>query len=266
MVLVIIGLISGVVLVSRDLILIAQVRRQVTQIEQINTAVNTFKGKFNCLPGDCANAVELGLGEAGGAGDDGDGDGVIDIFLDAGPPVTYFSEATDFWYHLGRANLLETYPHPGPVAIPVPGVNSPPLALSSTRRPGGGPGGLWLAEKFNVGYDSNTRIVSISPAYLLTSSVSFSIGSTNGVYLPQISGILDRKIDDGLPESGNMIVAFFWNGAGCINNECGVNIISTSLPDACVDESFDPPIYSINPEAQTASINSLCMPIIKAQF
>ena len=58
-VLVIIGLIIGGVLVGRDLIEFAKVRAQITQLSDIETQINTFKVKYNCLPGDCTNATDL---------------------------------------------------------------------------------------------------------------------------------------------------------------------------------------------------------------
>jgi prepilin-type N-terminal cleavage/methylation domain-containing protein len=58
-VLVIIGLLVGGVLVGRDLILVAEVQKTGTLIDQLNTAVNTFKDKYNCLPGDCATATNF---------------------------------------------------------------------------------------------------------------------------------------------------------------------------------------------------------------
>src|ERR1700728_1709743 len=51
-VLVVIGLIIGGVLVGQDLIRAAYVRAQIAQIEKFNTAVNTFYGKYQALPGD----------------------------------------------------------------------------------------------------------------------------------------------------------------------------------------------------------------------
>ena len=58
-VLVIIGLIIGGVMVGQDLINAAKIRQQITQLEQIETQINTFKVKYNCLPGDCANATDF---------------------------------------------------------------------------------------------------------------------------------------------------------------------------------------------------------------
>src|ERR1019366_6843373 len=56
-VLVIIGLIVGSVLVGRDLIRAAELRSVISEVEKYKTAVMTFKGKYDCLPGDCANAT-----------------------------------------------------------------------------------------------------------------------------------------------------------------------------------------------------------------
>src|ERR1700691_6571160 len=51
-VLVVIGFVVGGVLVGQDLIRAAYIRAQITQIEKFNTAVNTFYGKYQALPGD----------------------------------------------------------------------------------------------------------------------------------------------------------------------------------------------------------------------
>jgi prepilin-type N-terminal cleavage/methylation domain-containing protein len=50
-VLVVIGLLVGGVLVGQELIK--------AQIEKLNTAANTFRDKYNCIPGDCANATNF---------------------------------------------------------------------------------------------------------------------------------------------------------------------------------------------------------------
>src|ERR1700728_2487693 len=62
-VLVIIGLIVGGVLVGQDLIKAAEVRATVGQYEKYNAAVNTFRTKYNGIPGDIpqAQASQFGL-------------------------------------------------------------------------------------------------------------------------------------------------------------------------------------------------------------
>ena len=73
-VIVIIGLIIGGIFAGRDLITAAKVRRQLTEWEQLQAAVNTFKLSYNCFPGDCATASPFGFVY------DGNGDGFVSNF------------------------------------------------------------------------------------------------------------------------------------------------------------------------------------------
>jgi prepilin-type N-terminal cleavage/methylation domain-containing protein len=79
LVLVIIGLVIGGVMVGQDLIFSAKIRAQIKQVEEMETAYNTFKVKYNCTAGDCANATEFfGTTDAqGNAVNNGNGDGII---------------------------------------------------------------------------------------------------------------------------------------------------------------------------------------------
>lgn len=78
LVLVIIGLVVGGVLVGRDLIEAGRIRAQLSQIADMETQINTFKIKYDCLPGDCATATSaLGATHNGNAVVDGNGDGII---------------------------------------------------------------------------------------------------------------------------------------------------------------------------------------------
>src|SRR5436305_84684 len=80
-VLVIIGLVVGGVLVGRDLIATSQLRATMTQVEKYNTAVKTFRTKYNALPGDmkAADAANFGLFQLAEspAFSKGDGNGLI---------------------------------------------------------------------------------------------------------------------------------------------------------------------------------------------
>src|SRR6202011_3322528 len=88
-VLVIIGLIVGGILVGQDLIKAAEVRAQISQIDKYNSAVNTFRAKFQSIPGDMAVATanQFGFtvdstcyGQIGGR----DGNGLLDGASNAG--------------------------------------------------------------------------------------------------------------------------------------------------------------------------------------
>jgi prepilin-type N-terminal cleavage/methylation domain-containing protein len=57
----IISLIVGGVLVGQELIRNSEVRATLTQIERMETAVNSFRIKYGCLPGDCTGAAGMGF-------------------------------------------------------------------------------------------------------------------------------------------------------------------------------------------------------------
>lgn len=85
LVLVIIGLIVGGVLVGRDLIEAGKIRAQISQISDIETQINTFRVKYDCLPGDCPTATSaLGATVGGNTIVNGDGNGVIHSTTGAG--------------------------------------------------------------------------------------------------------------------------------------------------------------------------------------
>ena len=96
-VLVIIGLITGGVLVGRDLIKAAQIRAMISQLEKYDASVNTFQSKYNGLPGDIIpqRAAPLGFVTRTGAEGDGDGNGII-----------YALGGGNGWYALGGENVL----------------------------------------------------------------------------------------------------------------------------------------------------------------
>ena len=89
-VLVIIGLIVGGVLVGQDLIKASEIRATVAQVEKYNSAVNTFRTKYNGMPGDLPQttagafglfaltyATTLGFGDGNGLIEGGSGNAGI---------------------------------------------------------------------------------------------------------------------------------------------------------------------------------------------
>jgi prepilin-type N-terminal cleavage/methylation domain-containing protein len=108
-VLVIIGLIVGGVLVGQDLIKAAEIRATVAQIEKYNAAVNTFKIKFNGLPGDLnsVNAAAFGFTGRDGSQGRGDGNGLIEGYNAGVVREAFTQEAGILWNDLSVANLID---------------------------------------------------------------------------------------------------------------------------------------------------------------
>ena len=93
-VLVIIGLIVGGVLVGQDLIRAAEMRAIHGDWTKFETARQTFRLKYNCIPGDCANAATLGLGT------NGDGNKRVNHPLGN-------VESWQYWSQMAAAGLIE---------------------------------------------------------------------------------------------------------------------------------------------------------------
>ena len=105
-VLVIIGLIVGGVMVGRDLIEGARIRAQIGQFQEYQIAINGFRLKYNCLPGDCAEASNLSLGTSG------NGNGLVQTTTAAyssfdTPDGVYNGEFPQFFIQLQASGLIK---------------------------------------------------------------------------------------------------------------------------------------------------------------
>lgn len=195
-VIVIIGLIVGGVLVGQDLIKAAQVRAVVSQIQSLDAAINTFRSKYDGLPGDLTRAVAFGLGSA-----NGDGDGLIRD-ADAGALTAFNGEVQSFWRHLSQANLVAgSYDGAGTVL----GDDFPDNKLKK--------GGI-------IAFGPNGSSLNFYAIAVATGGLNYTAGIT-----PVEAFGIDSKLDDGFPDTG--IVSASDGGAaieggtvsgGCFNN------------------------------------------------
>lgn len=201
-VLVIIGLIIGGVLVGQDLIKAAEVRSTVAQLEGYNAAVNTFRSKYNSIPGDIRNAqdffdvgvwteLENGNGNRRLEVCDGAvaGDSTCTAFEAVGAGTTHSGEALQFWHHLSAAELVGGYYN----GLPGDGSNGGGIETSFPRsnmdRNGVGVFADGGRNYFQIGIIEDAAM-----AYVVDGSLT-----------PQESFDLDGKIDDGRPGTGAVV-------------------------------------------------------------
>lgn len=188
-VLVIIGLIVGGVLVGQDLIEAANRRAIVKQIEQYELAVNTFKLKYNALPGDMSNASSV-LGASAG---DGYGNGILDAD----------TEKLLLWQHLGLSNLIAGN-YTGALSVSGGVVAGQNVPASATY------GGYVSSTCFTI--DGSSCNLSVDIQYSRT--ISLHIGkdgetmdgtptvSGGGIISNQAAYLIDSKVDDGIADKG----------------------------------------------------------------
>ena len=218
-VLVIIGLIVAGVLTGRDLIEAARLKRVGIELEQMQTAISSFKVKYNCLPGDCANATDyFGLDPTCPSGSatvprtmtcNGDGDGFINPSHNYNGPV----ETAYAFQQLGLASLIPgswpngpnsntgTHPNftPG-TSTPASSYNAAIGYLIWSVMAGNGSGGAPnIPFPMPGGLPFNSLVIQVGASATYTDYYCAA-----GMSAPS-SQALDTKIDDGAAGSGRVI-------------------------------------------------------------
>jgi len=225
-VLVIIGLIVGGVLVGQNLIAAGEVRATITQVEKYNTATNTFRGKFGYLPGDInpTAAQQFGFVARGTKAGEGDGNGLIEgIATTNGSSCSgacqSVGETAMFWVDLSSpvaGNLIDGgFNSASPITIPstdITGTNIN-LYLPQAKLGRGNYFYVFSAYYWSVG----TSFVNFGVNYFGLSAVSNIAASSNYGKIASTPNIpvamayaIDKKVDDGMPQSGN-VMAFYLN-------------------------------------------------------
>lgn len=229
-VLVIIGLIISSVLVGQDLVRASELRATVTQYEDYNKAVNTFRLRHdNQFPGDIANAVAYGYA----AGTDGDGNGVLTDTLnptDLTLPAVRDANAGEyvgFWSHLGTTSPAGNEG----AGLIAGGYDGNPVAANAAvdNLPEATAGEFW-------------GVFSVSGRNYYILGASDGAGYTTVGTLNPIDALdIDTKIDDNNPSRG-VVQARGANGTepdtGAVDNATG----------GCIDSGSDPDVYVLATE------------------
>ncbi len=219
-VLVVIGLLAGSIFLGRDLIRASETRKIHSRFSEFALAVNTFKLKHDCLPGDCLNATDFfgahpDCPSLSGAtpGDlarffndtpgistcNGDGDSRIDA-------NATFYEMTTFWQQLASAGLIPgSYTGGRPSAPSGPAwignVNVPTVLSESSR---------WLVfdgdKSVLLGMLGSTA--TIVPGHMGTVFNGIAGDAQSRIFTPADAFGYDAKYDDGSPVTGHILVAY----------------------------------------------------------
>jgi len=200
-VIVVIGLIFGGVLLGRDLITAAQVRSTISQIEEYNTAIQTFRLKYNCLPGDCLYAVESGIGVAGGAGDNGGGDGHLGRNGGAMSDPTEYQENFNFWTHLSNAGL--TSPTETPY-LPTMNMYPPYSVFPKVALGNSEVAPCWECFRRTPADELDNRHLFVVAR--IGNNVSGMYQANN--LTPAEVFSVDAKVDDGIPDTGSVVAMY----------------------------------------------------------
>lgn len=225
LVLVIIGMLVGGIVVGQQMIRNAQVNKTFYSAQQYVAAANTFRSKYNCLPGDCATATQF-WGRADGGADTSQNCAAPTTDINAANPLATCNgngnliiaqtpiategntETYRFWQHLSNAGLVAgKFTGIGGAMgsswrQATPGVNVPATAVSGDAGYfiySGSSGSLCGAPTNYSGGDSGTR------------RTFFMIGGRQTGNPPQArfltpaeAASIDAKFDDGRPGTGQL--------------------------------------------------------------
>jgi len=220
-VLVIIGLVVGGVLVGQDLIRAAYVRATISQIEKYNTAVNTFYGKYQALPGDLnqSTATTFGFSARGALPGEGDGNGIIQCYFVtmARGIIEANGEEGMFWVDISSStagDLIEGNFSTASFTLLSPASASGTIInqyFPEAKLGGGNYIVVWSGGSNEAGNPDGRNYFGLSRISQIISGVALQ---TSGLTVGQAYNI-DRKMDDGLPTSGRvsaMLHGNFWDG------------------------------------------------------
>jgi prepilin-type N-terminal cleavage/methylation domain-containing protein len=228
-VLVIIGLIVGGVLVGQDLIRAAAVRATISQIEKYQTAANTFYGKYGYLPGDinAAAAAQFGFSPRGPNPGQGDGNGIVEAWWGNGSNGA--GEATGetglFWVDLSTANgqninLIDSGFSTATATDMISGATTNIGLYMPAAKIGRGnyiyvwSGGTIANGDTNIPTNGiNYFGISAGTEIINNGTLIDSFQSGAGLTVKEAYDI-DKKVDDGMPQSGHVTAAYISPGQG----------------------------------------------------
>lgn len=235
-VLVIIGLIVGGALVGQDLIEATKYRNLISQKEQVVAAVNTFRLKYDALPGDMNNATTFWGTDPNGCPTPGstshttsnntpkvetcNGDGDKQIYpSSSGGPWNDRNERFRFWQHLANAGLIEgQYTGTNTVAPDAsgtsgffPGLNSLETAFSE----------IYIDVSYFIPVGTTTSVWASLNGHTLSYIHNTKGGASfvTPIISPNNLRLLDQKTDDGKPATGSMQSFYnISNSSNCVTS------------------------------------------------
>ena len=220
-VMIIIGLLITGILKGQEMIANAQVTSTISASKGIDSAASTFRDTYNAVAGNFRQASTRlsATGCNGGACTDGTGDSTI-TEAPGVAAAAYTAENVQFFNHLRAADLLSGFDGTAALAYG---------AALPTAPVGGG---------FTVGYSPagaatglvGGGVLRAGHYIVINGQANAAVGAATGVLVPTQAARVDRKMDDGVPNTGSVQVG---GAGGCVNgnayNEAVNNVVCASF-------------------------------------
>jgi prepilin-type N-terminal cleavage/methylation domain-containing protein len=197
-VLMIIGLLIGAVLRGQELMNNARLQSVVKQVMSYQGAISTFKDAYQEYPGDLRTATTRVPGCQTGAGNNcvnGNGDGTIGtpnlVWILNDQSLT--SENAQFWKDLALTHIIS-------------GVKPNATIVGFGDSHPGAPigGGFSVVVTTQDPSDPTGSMIPGSLVLRLHNDLTTTVIEDNPVMSPRQAGYIDRKMDDGIPNTGSV--------------------------------------------------------------
>jgi hypothetical protein len=193
------GIILEIIVGSNNLIRNSNVKKIIIDINKYNNAIKNFKRKYGQLPGDIRKTKILGLSETN---TDGNENGLIED--SKGSIKKADGEITKFWLHLSNSEFLQEKFDGKDNSEAKVGTTFPKITNSV---------GITV---FSFDKDNYLQIGVIG-------ANDSNIEMTNQALSPGDAFFIDKKLDDGLPDSGDIRAVGgenFVNGINDVDKNC----------------------------------------------
>lgn len=195
-VLMIIGLLIGGILRGQELMENARVTSTIQQTKAYDGAVTTFRDQYSAMPGDIANPqTRLANCTVAPCSTTGNGNGIIGTPAANLTGYTQTIENTNFWGHMAATHLIS-------------GVNPASAAVEwGQSLPSAKIAGGFQVVHMAAAATANNPALSGPFVILVNNPAGTTFSGTSGVNAisPLRASQIDRKLDDGLPRSGDVI-------------------------------------------------------------
>lgn len=222
-VMIIIGLLIGGVLKGQELINNARVSSQIAQFKGIEVAVNTFREKYNGMPGDILapnNRVPNCTGMCARAGN---ANGRIDTIAIGAAMDTVANENSAAFAQLVQSDMLAGTIQPAAAADAGTAVGTNLLDAKFgglNLRIGAHPGGTLVG--------TATPATTPGGHYIaLSTATTAAIAATSVNLTPNETARIDTKMDDGVALTGSVLAIGANSETGCHNGGVYNEILST---------------------------------------
>jgi prepilin-type N-terminal cleavage/methylation domain-containing protein len=186
-VMIIIGLLITGILKGQEMIANAQVTSTISQMKGLDAAASTFRDTYNAFPGDM-NTAQARLQSCTAPCVNGDGDGRLDTGVGAAPA----GETLGFFLQMRAADLISGLDgQAGAVAF---GNQLPTASV------GGGYTAGHTASTVTGFTAGNMR----AGHYLVLNGTAAAVNATSGGLNPSQAARIDRKMDDGIGDTGSV--------------------------------------------------------------